>query len=415
MQESKPQSEILRGWKILVAASIGTAFGASQIPLNSLGALIAPLEQEFGWGRGDIQLAFLYFTLAGALTFPFGGFLMDRYGARPVALIATLLFGLSWAAIALSPNTLTGFYLLWAACGILGSGSTPVSWTRTVNGWFNKRRGLALAITLTVSAFMAFGVVVASTWLVENMGWRSVFYLFALLPLLLSLPVALAWFREPPADVAAVTGGGRGKLVPGLTIREAMGSYRLWLILLTIVLVSLSAVGIITNIRALLKDQDFTPMMAAYVAGTIALSVAFGRMITGWLIDKVWAPAVVFPMLLLPAVACFILAESDITVIAAFTAAVLVGLAAGAESDVMAYLTVRYFGMRNYGFLFGLKFAVFAVAAGIAPALFGQVYDTYGSYAPALYGAAGAFVLAGFLMLCLGKYPVFSVRENEKI
>jgi OFA family oxalate/formate antiporter-like MFS transporter len=116
--------EFKRGWRVLAAAAIGTACGASQIPLNILGAIIPDLQSEFGWGRGEIQLGFLYFTLAGALTFPIGGYLMDRFGARPVALVATFLFGLSFAAIALSPPTIGAYYALWALCGVLGSGST---------------------------------------------------------------------------------------------------------------------------------------------------------------------------------------------------------------------------------------------------------------------------------------------------
>jgi MFS transporter, OFA family, oxalate/formate antiporter len=398
-------SELKRGWRILVAASLGVACGAAQIPLNSLGAIVPAIQAEFGWGRGDIQWAFLYFTLAGALTFPLGGILMDRYGARPVALVATLLFGISWATIAFTPHNLFSFYLLWALMGVVSAGSTPVSWTRSVNGWFEERRGLALAITLTVSAIFGVVVLVALNPIIQNYGWRMVFIITALLPLFLALPIALLWFHEPPAEIAQQTGSGRGKDVPGLTIKQAFANYRLWVLLLAIVFVSLSAIGIIANVRALLKDDGYSAETAGYVAATIALSVALGRMVTGWLIDKFWAPAVVFPMLLMPALACVIFALDSIPIPLAFIAAALIGLAAGAESDVMAYLTVRYFGMRHYGVLFGLKFAVFAIAAGFAPGLFGSVYDHFNSYDHALYGAAILFIIAAFLMLTLGKYP----------
>jgi MFS family permease len=398
-------SELARGWKILVAASIGVACGAAQIPLNTLSALVTPLQQDFGWGRGEIQWAYFWFTIAGAATFPLGGALMDRFGARPIALVATLLFGLSWAAIALTPADLTTFYLLWAIMGVVSAGTTPVSWTRTVNGWFDKRRGLALALTLTVSAVVGFGVVASLNAVIEHYGWRAIFYATAALPLLVAFPLALAWFREPPPEIAAQTGSGKGRTAPGLTLPQALRNYRLWVLLGAIVLVSVSAVGIITNLRALLADAGFTPALAGWVAATIAGSVAVGRLLTGWLIDRYWAPAVVAPMLVLPALACLILAADQIAVPMAFLAAALVGLAAGAESDVMAYLTVRYFGMRHYGLLFGLKFAVFALAAGVAPGLFGSAFDVLGNYHLVLYGAGAAFVAAAGLMLTLGSYP----------
>jgi MFS transporter, OFA family, oxalate/formate antiporter len=412
--QNAPVSELRRGWKILVAASLGVACGAAQIPLNALGALVPAIEADLGWGRGDIQWAFLWFTLAGAVTFPLGGLLMDKFGARPVALVATLLFGVSWAAIAFTPNSLFAFYVLWAIMGVVSAGSTPVSWTRTVNGWFDDRRGLALAITLTVSAILGFVVLLSLNSIIETYGWRYVFLITALLPLLVALPVAILWFKEPSAEIAKETGSGRGKEVPGLTITQSLKNYRLWVLLVAIVFVSLSAVGIIANIRALLKDDGFDAELAGWVAATIAISVAAGRMVTGWLIDKYWAPAVVFPMLLLPAIACLIFAQHQIAIPLAFLGAAFVGLAAGAESDVMAYLTVRYFGMRHYGLLFGLKFATFAVAAGFAPGLFGEVFDYFGTYDKAMYTAAVLFVIAACLMLTLGKYPEsFDTARDE--
>jgi MFS transporter, OFA family, oxalate/formate antiporter len=409
----KQPSEFARGWRVLVAAAIGTACGASAIPINTLGGVIQPIEAEFGWGRGDIQLAFLWFTFAGALTFPIGAYLMDRFGARPVALIATFLFGVTWATIAYTPESLTGFYMLWALMGIVSAGSTPVTWTRTVNSWFVKRRGIALAITLSVSASVGALSIFVSPWLISTYGWRSVFYAYAALPLFLAVPIALMWFHEPPPEVAKTTGAGKGKLAPGLTIAQSFANYRLWLILVAIVCVTLGVMGIVSNIRPLLEDEGFTAQTAANVAGTIALSVLFGRLLTGWLIDRFWAPGVVFPMLLLPSIACIILAQADISIPVAFLAAVLVGLAAGAESDVMAYLTVKYFGMRQYSLLFGLKFGVFAVTAGVSPALFGTVFDRFGTYAPILYISAGLFVIAAFLMIALGKYPVLPSAEPD--
>jgi len=94
--------EFRRGWPVLLAAALGTACGATPIRFNSIGPFTKPLSEEFGWGRGDIQLALFGFTMAVVLTVPFVGGLADRIGVRKVAIGTLTLFGLCFAALALT-------------------------------------------------------------------------------------------------------------------------------------------------------------------------------------------------------------------------------------------------------------------------------------------------------------------------
>jgi cyanate permease len=84
---------------------------------------------------------------------------------------------------------------------------------------------------------------------------------------------------------------------------------------------------------------------------------------------------------------------------------VMLGLTSGAEFDLTAYLTSRYFGRRNFGALYGGQYAIFGVGAGFSPALFGFVHDKAGSYNPILMVSATMFVLGGAVLLLLGRYP----------
>jgi predicted MFS family arabinose efflux permease len=154
-------------------------------------------------------------------------------------------------------------------------------------------------------------------------------------------------------------------------------------------------------------DRGFQPQEAARIAGVIGISVIAGRVLAGLLIDRFWAPLVTLPMLALPALACFLLAQSNLHAPAAILSAMLIGLAAGAETDLVAYLTARYFGFANYGRLYGVQYSVFGFASGISPFLFGRVFDVTGSYQPILYVAAALFVLGAVALLTLGRYPPF--------
>jgi len=399
-------TEFRRGWTVLLAAAVGTACGASPIPFNVVGPFARPLAVEFGWGRGDIMLALFAFTTAVVITVPFIGSLADRYGVRRVALGTLTAFGLCFAALAVTPNSLPAFYLLWFIMGALGGGSTPVSWTRAVNAWFQHNRGLALAITLMGTGITAMFLPKFATWLIENFGWRKALLGIAALPLLFALPIAWKFFREPTA--AEVSPSLMAVNRAGVDLPQALRDYRFWVIAFAILCISFGVGGSITNFVPLLIDRGFDAGRAATIAGVIGGSVIVGRLLAGYLIDRYWAPLVTLPMLALPAVACLLLAQPTVTQPAAILSAALVGFAAGAETDLVAYLTARYFGLAHYGKLYGLQYSVFGLASGLAPFIFGRIFDLTRSYKLALYAAAVLFVVGALVMLTLGKYPSLS-------
>jgi len=84
---------------------------------------------------------------------------------------------------------------------------------------------------------------------------------------------------------------------------------------------------------------------------------------------------------------------------------IIIGLAAGAELDLLAFLTSRYFGLKDYGKLYGSLYVFFSIGAGIAPALFGRYFDINGDYIFLLYLVICTSILSGILMLRLGDYP----------
>ncbi|MBV6422640.1 MAG: hypothetical protein NAOJABEB_00423 [Steroidobacteraceae bacterium] len=406
---TRSYAEFRRGWTVLAASSLGVAFGASPIPYNSLGPFTRPITEEFGWGRGEFQLAILWFTIAVVCVVPIVGALADRYGVRRLALLTLALFGLSFAALALSPASIGVFYLMWFMAGLLGGGSTPVTWTRAVNSWYVENRGLALAITLLGTGITAAFLPAMAIWLIEHFGWRWAFAGISLLPLAIALPVAIAWFREPDHRTASVDGTTPARHAEaGVTLREAVRNYRFWVMIVSILLVATGIGGTITNLVPLLQDRGFAALEAGQIAGAVGISIMFGRVLAGFLMDRFWAPGVALPMLLLPALACLILMNHGLGTSAAILAAVLVGFASGAETDLVAYLSARYFGLRHYGRIYGAQYAVFGFASGIAPPLFGKVYDATGSYDAILIAAAIAFGIGAALLLTMGRYPSFA-------
>lgn len=403
--------EFRQGWRVLIAAVLGVACGASPLPFNSIGFFLGPINEEFGWSFRDISLGITVYGVLGALLAPVYGSLADRYGVRPVAILSLLAFAILFGALGFVPGVLWAWWTGWFLIGLVGIGSTPVTWTRGINLWFYRRRGLALGLTLVGTSLAAVIVPEIAVWGIENLGWRYTYPLIAMLPLLVALPVALKFFHEPrpdqrPPEISA--GGG----LAGVTAKVALRDYRFWLIFASVLIVAMSYGGLFVHLPQMLKMHGFdTGSTIKHIVQIMGLSILVGRIGTGWLLDRFWAPLVTLPLLSIPAISCWLLAGDSMPLFAAYISAAMIGLAAGAETDLVAYLAGRYFGMVNYGRIYGLLYMPFGFGSAVSPALFGWVRDATGNYDLALFAAMGGFVGGGLILLALGRYPDFTVRS----
>ena len=145
----------------------------------------------------------------------------------------------------------------------------------------------------------------------------------------------------------------------------------------------------------------------------LALSITGGRLICGFMLDRLWAPVAALA-LIVPAIAgAFILTTDAIHPVVAVGCVMLVGLITGAEFDLMAFITGRYFGRRHYSEIFGLQFAIFAIGSGAAPILFGFVREQTGNYDTLLILSSAMLAGAALLFFTLGRYPVAYAQNNR--
>lgn len=400
-----PRSEFGLGWKVLLACFLGTMCGSSPLPFNVIGFLFAPLEAEFGWNKQQVSIGITIYGIVASLLAPVFGWLADRYGVRRVGLWSLVAFAASFSALGLTPPTLAGYYALWFVVGLVAIGSTPVTWSRAISLWFARNRGLALGVMLIGTSAAAFVVPQIAVAAISNFGWRALFPIVALLPLLVALPVGLLFFREPRPEerpAAVTTADGR---VAGLSFGEAIRTRQFWVLWTSILIIALAYGGAHIHLPAIVADHGLTPKAAAGVMGVVGTGLLVGRVGVGFLLDRVWGPGLAFPVLCLPALACYLLMGTGTSLPTITAAAFLLGFASGAESDLIAFFAAKYFGMAHFGRIYGMLYMPFGVFSAISPVVYGIVRDRTGTYDPMLSAAMILFLAGGALLLALGRYP----------
>src|ERR1700752_1091090 len=193
-------------WWIVFGATLSMLVAQGPLILYTLGLFIKPLNQEFGWDRASISAAGGIAAICSAITIPFVGSMMDRWGVRTVLLPIVVLCALSVALIGLTPQSVPLFMLLFAITGVLGSGQGPLGYAKCVSAWFDDRRGLALGITMSGIGLGGALVPQYTQFLIGNFGWRAAYAGLGLLTLIVAFPAVFLFIREPSKAKPAADG-----------------------------------------------------------------------------------------------------------------------------------------------------------------------------------------------------------------
>ena len=258
--------------------------------------------------------------------------------------------------VSLSQNLLYAFYFFLP---IVGSGTLLVTWTKIVCDKFERQRGLALAILLSGSGVVSTVSPLLLAGYVGTAEWQQGFFFLGILPLgdpagLLLCPMARSNSSSKPVegslsiDSAEPENGRDPKQLTGLSYRETLRSRQFWTIIVALILVVFVVVAMITNTVPMLVQKGLSQSDATLVFSAFGLALVAGRLAGGFFLDRFWGPLVAFCALVLPSIGCliFLLGPPDMSLMVMAT--VLVGVAAGAEFDILAYLVSRYFGLRSY-------------------------------------------------------------------
>ena len=389
---SSSRAEWGKSWPVVVGSAIGLGTGFSTWAYVS-STFILPLNEAFGWSRGEVA-SVAATGLVGGLLAPFFGGMVDRIGVRPVITVSTILFALFYFAISLIDGSLVMYYGLFTFLGMAGLGTIGITYTRAIASWFSHSRGLALGLALLGVSIAALILPPVLSAAMAEYGWQAGFRIMAGIALFLGLPAAFFLVRERPREVVERISTPWKRIVKMPVF---------WLLFVAIIIVNIPGTGILGQLQPLLVDAGLTRGQAATTLSIYAAAVFAGRIGFGYLLDRV-SPAFVAAFAFgVPAVGAALLIDGQVTVMEAAFVAALLGMAAGAEIDIMGFFVARYFGIAHYSSLFGAMMSALVIANASGNVFFGRAFDQSGDYSDALVFSIGGYLLAAGVMLVVGR------------
>ena len=399
-------------WQLVVAATIGMSL--SGVSPYAFGVLLTSIHNDTGWSRTQITGGGQTLpSLLAMVTAPIGGLLLDRFGPRRIAIPGLILHAIGMAAFMLVGRSLPQYYATFLLLSIAALGLPPTVWTGALARVFIESRALAFAFAISGIAIAGTIVPSIATYLVEHYGWRGAYFglgaiwTVVVLPFCLLLPRSMA--RSSVVRPAAVA-----RAVPGVPVAQALRSPVFARLVILGFCLTIGFSAVLLHLVPLLRDRGVGMAAAAGIAGAMSFCQIVGRLSVGVLLDRLpGAPvgAVAASLPIIPILLLLSVGGGHVWLL--IVVAVLLGLSAGCEMDLLNYLLARHFGLRNFGTLFGIMMTALAVGNALGPLGSAKVRDLAGSYDPVLWAVIPAFLLAALAVGTTGPYPDLAAGTDE--
>ena len=388
------------------AVVIGSFLALCVTPLavvgQTVGLFVGPVTHEFGWSRASFILGPSIAGLICGLVFPFLGMLGDRVGLRPVLFGGIAIFGLSLMAMSQLNGSVGGYLVLSIIMSVAGLVQTTVLYAKAISGWFADRRGLMLSIAVSGTGVGSILMPLFTNSLIQSVGWRGAYIGLGAAVILIAAPSVFFLVHEAPfepdAQQAAPVATNEG-----MSFREACRTPAYWCLMLFLFTSNAALWSLVTNLAPILTNKGLDLTTAAAAMSALGVSQTIARLFSGLLLDWTSQPRVAAFWYFLATAGGILLAFTHSPAMA-ISAGLLIGAAWGAENELAAYFTSRYFGFRDYGLILGTFFAGFSLGAMSLGFLTAHLFDVSGSYGFALMIVTSCLALSCLFAMLLAPY-----------
>ena len=389
------------GW-VIVAATAAILFMAYGVQYSS-GIFLSAIEQDLGWSRSEISLAFTLYAVTYTSMSAVTGRITDRSGPRGVVLIGGILLAIGMALFSQAQYQWQ-VYICYGIIAGLGMSAAYVPCTTTVLRWFMNRRGTALSLTTMGSSVGILLIPMVSGILVAHWGWRSG-YLILSIALMIVIFTASRLLQSNPVTSDITQHSTSSKNEPqdlALSLSQASKTRNFWFYSSGIILAK--SVGIIPFIHLpsmIIIDQGNTAIQGSLAPSLIGTGALLGVLLSGPISDRIGVVKASVAMVMIETLAYlgWLTMPSQ-----ALPFSFVFGMFYGSSLVLMPAMAAELFGKANVGSIFGTIFGGIGIAGALGVFLAGIAYDTLGSY-ESVFRIAIILCVASLILFTMVRIP----------
>lgn len=409
---------IFYGWYIVFFGALIVAVG-SGVLYHGFTVFFLPLKRDLAVSSAAISLLYGAARLEGGAEGPLVGYLIDRFGPRVLILAGVTLSGLGLILLATVHSFLSFFmvYIFIVSLGFNAGFFHPVY--AAINSWFIRRRGVGFAIIGSASSIGGMIMAPFLSYLISNFGWRMSAILAGIIILAVALPSGLRIYRNPealglfpdgkppPEEITQKRRGNRKISGREFSVREALRTFSFWLLFLAISLRIFVTIALTIHFVPLYVWKGSSEVVGAYMVSLFASSTIATTLLWGWLGDRL-GKALLCSLGIIPTV-------GGMFFLIFFTSApalyiLPIGLAITMGTVPLNWALIGdFFGRKSFGTLRGIMGIGNGLGTFLSPIYAGWVFDSTGSYSPAL----GTFIIIHLLAALL--FATLHLRYLKKM
>jgi OFA family oxalate/formate antiporter-like MFS transporter len=418
---SPQKSPIFYGWIILLVATLGVLVSA---PGQTMGVSTFTdyLLENIGIDRDQLSMAYMFGTMASSFILTYAGKLYDKYGARWVGMVTSLLLAAVLVLLsqsdriirAIVPNLESGFYTRMAIAILIlfffmlrfsGQGVLTMVSRNMLMKWFVAKRGLVNGIS---SVFISFGFSIAPLtfdMLIQGTSWRYAWLIMAVFIGVFFTIFVFLFFRDNPEDLNLLPDNEKldhtkekvhVKAFKQFDLKEAKNTITFWLFAIPLALYALYITGFTFHLVSLFAEAGLSRKQALVILIPISVASVSIALVGGWISDRIKLKYLLYLLLFGEFIALFSLGNMN-DGIYYYSFIVGNGIVSGVFNVLMAVTWPRFYGRQNLGKITGFVMALIVFGSALGPILFSVSFSKFGSYSFALFGLAMVVVIIALL------------------
>jgi MFS family permease len=392
--------------------TVGTAFGAR----NAFAVFLVAIVEDLQWSRGLASGALMFGSIMWTLAAPFVGMLLDRYGPRPVLAGGAVVMAAGFSVSGMA-QSVTHFYLGMGLLVGIGFAALPMTSQATfLSNWFVRQRGVAVGFAASGIGLGIFVIVPLTARLISRFGWRTTYFILAVLLVSIIAPLNYFFQRRRPEEMGLKPDFGRGPpaasaagrpAAEGLSLKRALRTRQFWYLAIGVFSGAIPLHLILIHQVAAVSDAGFPKDLSAFALGLIGLFTAPSMIAMGLLADRIGRRcAYALGSLSLMAGTVLLMIAGDPRrswIIYAFPPFIAFGFSS--RQSLYPTIAADLFHGKSFGAIIGAIALFIGAGAGIGPWVGGIIHDWTGSY-------RAAFILA--LLLSAVSIAFISMAARDR-